>query len=471
MTDNESTGERPESGGDSAGVRDLNWKKHLVRAGSHSWASDESPDADSKEHRRHVEPWLAALLQADHLNLLVGSGLTTAIAMRAKTPPVSMDPCGFDCARADAVKKAAEVGAERSGRGKPNLEDEIRGALELIAGLHVLARASSGTDDNLPSEAAALLDIWEKALDTRLKTLLGAVLTTERGIRDALVARTPDSNRIRRLLGSFLLTFASRTATRERLHIFTTNYDRLIEYGCDLLGLRLLDRFVGRLNPVFRASRLGVDMHYNPPGIRGEPRYLEGVVRLSKLHGSIDWRQEREGPGGSPITRSLVPFGAKKSHPDLPEDALNGLLIYPNPAKDMETLEYPYAELFRDFAAAVCQPNAVLVSYGYGFADDHVNRILRDMLTIPSTHLAILSYDDAAGRVSRFCEGVGRDEQITLLIGPHFGDLATLVLHYLPKPAIDRTTWRMVELVNRRTMRGGGEAAGGSDEGASGGDE
>ena len=441
--------------------------KHLVRAGSYSWVSDEDPDADLlKEHKRRIEPWLAALLQVEHLNLLVGSGLTAAVGRQAKAPPVTMAPGGFNCVSADAVHRAARTGAERAGRGDPNLEDEIRAALELIAGLQVLSQAQGGGAEGIPPKGAAeLLDLWEKALDGRLKSFLGAILSAEQGIHKALAAGTPESNRIRRLVGSFLLTFGSRTATRERLHIFTTNYDRLIEYGCDLLGLRVLDRFVGRLNPIFRASRLGVDMHYNPPGIRGEPRYLEGVVRLSKLHGSVDWRLEKDGAGGGVITRSLVPFGAPSNHPGLPTDALKGLLIYPNPAKDMETLEYPYAELFRDFAAAVCQPNAVLVTYGYGFGDDHVNRILRDMLTIPSTHLAILSYDNAGGRVSRFCDSVGHDEQMTLLVGPHFGDLATLVEHYLPKPAIDRTTLRMVDLVNRRTVHRDGEGRGGGGGG------
>jgi hypothetical protein len=466
MTNDESVSAPAASGAASQTAPEGSGKKHIVRAGAHSWASDKGPDGDPQEHRNQVEPWLAALLQAEHLNLLIGGGLTTAIAKQANAPEVGMDPEGFACARSDGVRKAAEDGAKRSGRGTPNLEDEIRAARELIAGLQILARASSGgQDDNLPSAAAKqLLDDWTKALDARLKKFLGAVLKTEQGIRDVLLAATSDSDRIRRLLGSFLLTFASRTATRERLHIFTTNYDRVIEYGCDLLGLRVLDRFVGRLNPVFRASRLGVDMHYNPPGIRGEPRYLEGVVRLSKLHGSIDWRQEPEGNGNARIVRALVSFSAREDHPDLPKDAMNGLLIYPNPAKDVETLEYPYAELFRDFAAAVCQPNAVLVTYGYGFGDDHINRILRDMLTIPSTHVAILSYDDAAGRIPRFCEGVGRDEQITLLVGPHFGNLSTLVEHYLPKPAIDRTTWRMVDLLNRRTPRGGGDRADGGED-------
>ena len=73
-------------------------------------------------------------------------------------------------------------------------------------------------------------------------------------------------------LVSFLMSFANRPNTRERLHIFTTNYDRYIEAGCDVAGLRLIDRFVNTLRPVFRTSRLNVDLHYNPPGLRGEPR-------------------------------------------------------------------------------------------------------------------------------------------------------------------------------------------------------
>lgn len=444
----------PESQTGGTGSGNNEWRCHRVRAGSHQWQDDDQP-ADTSVHRKHVEPWLAALLQAEHLNLLVGSGLTTAIATLAGAPVVDMNAVTFECELAGAVDRAAREGAERSGRGEPNLEDQIRAARELIAGLRILSTAGKG--DELATRAGKLLAQWEKALDERLRRLLQAILATERAIGTATKTASDKANRIRRLLGSFLLTFGSRAATRERLHIFTTNYDRVVEYGCDLLGLRVLDRFVGRLEPVFQASRLGIDLHYNPPGIRGEPRYLEGVVRLTKLHGSLDWRHEQEASGASRILRTALPFGAADDHPELPEHPRDGLIVYPNPAKDVETLEYPYAELFRDFAAATCQPNAVLMTYGYGFGDDHINRTVRDMLTIPSTHLAILSFDGASGRIVRFCEAVGRDEQITLLVGPHFGDLATLVEHYLPKPAIDRTTWRMVDLLNRRTPHTGAE--------------
>ena len=45
-------------------------------------------------------------------------------------------------------------------------------------------------------------------------------------------------------------------------------------------------------------------------------------------------------------------------------------MIFPNSAKDIDTAFYPYAELFRDFSAAVCRPNAALAlgcsNYGDG---------------------------------------------------------------------------------------------------------
>ena len=52
------------------------WKRHRVRVGSHQWEGDLPPE-DPSVHRKHIEPWLAALLQAEHVSLLVGSGLTS----------------------------------------------------------------------------------------------------------------------------------------------------------------------------------------------------------------------------------------------------------------------------------------------------------------------------------------------------------------------------------------------------------
>jgi hypothetical protein len=191
-------------------------------------------------------------------------------------------------------------------------------------------------------------------------------------------------------------------------------------------------------------------MHYNPPGIRGEPRYLEGVARFSKLHGSLDWVECNRN-----IRRAGVPFGANDIHHYLngfgsaKVDAMR-LMIYPNAAKDRETALYPYVELFRDFAAAACRPNHTLFAFGYSFGDEHINRIIEDMLTIPSSHLVAISYDDPLGRILGAYEKIGRHAQVSLLVGDHIGGFQSLVDNYLPKPAIDRATFRMAELLKSR---------------------
>jgi hypothetical protein len=76
--------------------------------------------------------------------------------------------------------------------------------------------------------------------------------------------------------------------------------------------------------------------------------------------------------------------------------------------------------------------------------------VIEDMLTIPSTHLVVMSYDDPLGRIMRLYDSLGRPSQITLLIGDHIGEFQALVDHYLPKPAIDKTTFRMAELLKAR---------------------
>ncbi len=406
------------------------WADHVVKIGNDIKQLTKRPE-NPEEHRRAVEPWLTAVFQSENLALLVGSGLTLGVCHVASVEAPDMRVVPLGCELEDSVNKSAAESAKRMGRSVPNLEDQIRAALQFIQGLRV-------TQDKLAEH-------WENAVDRVLVEFLMSVLGSERAFLASVTSGSEEGLRARTLLVSFLLSFAGRAATRERLRLFTTNYDRFIEYACDEAGLRVVDRFVGALSPIFRSSRLDVDMHYNPPGIRGEPRYLEGVIHFTKLHGSVDWSAD-----AGRIRRVGLPFGASEQHPFVLSDPMASVVVYPNPAKDIETSEYPYADLFRDFSAAVCRPNSALVTYGYGFGDDHINRVIRDMLSIPSTHLVIISYDLASGRIPQFCSTVGRDAQISLLLGNHFGDLSTLVEFYLPKPAIEQISWRRTELLKRR---------------------
>lgn len=397
-----------------------------------SWVS--TPEFGHKELRSRIEPWLTSLFQTEHLSLLLGSGLTHAVHFLAANKPAAGMGAVSLTNYQDEISAAAEDAAKKSGRTKGNLEDQIRVSNELLRGLEVLGK----TD-----EAQTLRDELRNILEQFSKS----ILQSEVGI-----ATAQEDNRVQAFntLVTFLMSFASRTGVRDRLNIFTTNYDRLIEAGAELAGLHLLDRFLGNLMPIFRSSRLDLDMHYNPPGIRGEPRYLEGVARFTKLHGSVDWVET-----GKDIRRIGLPFGMEDVAPFLKAPGLEGadphkLMIYPNAAKDRETSDYPYVELFRDLAAAVCRPNSTLVTYGYSFGDEHINRVVRDMLTIPSTHLVVISRDDPLGRIMKTYEELGRPSQISLLIGPALADLSKLTENFLPKAAIDKTTFRMSELLKQR---------------------
>lgn len=408
--------------------------KFRIEASSKCGWVEEGGTFTTQDLRKRIEPWLTALFQSEHLNLLTGSGLTHAVhCIAAGTHAAGMGRITFSCF-AELITQQANHSALLAGRKQANCEDDIRVANELLRGLEILGRAD---------EADAL----RENLKTNIQCLAHAVLRSERNIALSESRSKEDAFNV---LVNFLMSFAARNGTRDRLQIFTTNYDRLIECGAELAGLHLLDRFVGQLCPLFRSSRLDLDMHYNPPGIRGEPRYLEGVARLTKLHGSLDWVQT-----GKSIRRIGLPFGAETVEPYLKAPGLHAvdahkLMIYPNEAKDRETSHYPYVELFRDFAAAICRPNSTLVTYGYSFGDEHINRVIEDMLTIPSTHLVVIALEDSMGRIMETYAKLGRPDQISLLIGPALGDLKTLTKNFLPKSAIDRTTMRMGELLRRR---------------------
>lgn len=76
-------------------------KKHFYRMGNHSGGWDDLPvDSDELDvlinsARKHIEPWLSAVFQAEHLNLLLGSGFTTAVGYIAGAPSTGMAKVTF----------------------------------------------------------------------------------------------------------------------------------------------------------------------------------------------------------------------------------------------------------------------------------------------------------------------------------------------------------------------------------------
>jgi len=400
----------------------IDWEKdHILYIANEVPDGSDSPEG--KQLRLQIEPWLTAIFQSEHLSLLLGTGLTSAICIEAGVKPRAMQRIDFSFA-AEKIKSYADFAAKEMDRGSANFEDDLRTAIELLKGMKI--------------NQSVKADELENEINDKLKTLTCCLIKNEKEVLSSQNGSVSLS-----IFKRFLISFSSRTATRDRLNIFTTNYDRFIEYTLDSSGIHTLDRFVGKLNPIMRMHKMELDYHYNPPGIRGEPRYVEGVVRYTKLHGSIDWRTK-----DGEIQKEPLPFGTELKNADI-EDPYERLVIYPNSAKGIDTAYFPYSELFRDFSTATCRPNSVLVTYGYGFGDSHINSIILDMMLIPSTHLVIISFDKAEGRIQKFVEKCNLS-QITLLIGNHYGHLRTLTENYLPKSAIDLITDRKQRIMEKR---------------------
>lgn len=388
--------------------------------------NDEVDEEKVKFLRGKIEPWLTAIFQSEHFSLLTGTGLTMGLTNLANVTSQGMDRINFSIFK-DEIKNWSDESAKVLGRGNANIEDDFRSSLELLQGFKIQKHADA---DKLGDE-----------INSKLDDFIRNIIKTEKGFLDS-----NKHSEVLGLLKSFLISFASRTATRERTNIFTTNYDRFLELGLDSAGILTIDRFIGKIKPKFRSTKLELDYHYNPPGIRGEPRYVEGVVKFTKLHGSVDWKFE-----DNSIVKLPLEFGIDEKTSFIPKEPKDFSVIYPNSSKGIDTAYFPYSELFRDFSSSICRPNSVVVTYGYGFGDAHINRVLEDMLILPSTHLVIISFDNASGRIQKFYDN-NNPAQLTLIIGNHIGSIQPLVENYLPKAAIDRIQERMAKNLEKRNV-------------------
>ena len=78
------------------------------------------------------------------------------------------------------------------------------------------------------------------------------------------------------------------------------------------------------------------------------------------------------------------PIDFIRNQKDISNSFFRDLLIYPSATKKTYTLDYPYSELFRQFANSIIQSQSALITYGYSFSDEHVNDIIYQALSIPS---------------------------------------------------------------------------------------
>ncbi len=167
---------------------------------------------------------------------------------------------------------------------------------------------------------------------------------------------------------------------------FTTNYDLALEWSAEALGLHCVNGFSGTHDRAFRPSSF--DLGLRNVQARGEARFGTYNLYLGKLHGSISWMVSRSGSVCELPSATVKPLVDKFIASNQPDD-WPGFLIFPGASKFVQTTAFVYGEVIRRFIEFLSRPNACLIVNGYGFTDDHINRLIVSALQNPTLQLII----------------------------------------------------------------------------------
>ncbi|WP_261845009.1 SIR2 family protein [Aliamphritea ceti] len=145
------------------------------------------------------------------------------------------------------------------------------------------------------------------------------------------------------------------------VEIFTTNYDLLLEEAMERVRTPYFDGFSGSRAAFFDPSSISSN---DLP-----PRW----VRLWKLHGSINWLTNEVGE----IIRGMN------------EGA--GTMVYPSHVKYDQTQSAPFSSLFERLKNFLLEPDTLLITTGFSFADAHISAKLDECMA-ENASAAILAF-------------------------------------------------------------------------------
>jgi hypothetical protein len=206
---------------------------------------------------------------------------------------------------------------------------------------------------------------------------------------------------------AFLSKLVARDSNLGRAHLFTLNYDTLFEQALELLGIQYFDGFTGRAAARFDPSVYGLDVYYPGEVAEGRVRRFDKFLHFYKLHGSIHWfEQDGEMRARHPDLAPFKSYAAKSSADKATSlaalaDHVPSIGILPTANKFAQTLTVPYAHLFRSFQVRLGIPQTFLLVLGYGFGDDHVNRIIENALMNPSLVMFVVEPNPASPVIER----------------------------------------------------------------------
>jgi hypothetical protein len=319
-----------------------------------------------------LQAYLATLLRLENVGILLGAGASVPVGGKTMWGLWS-----------DFVEQAPAAAAWL-------LEERFIDAAALAEG-----------DDRVPPNVEELIDTLEIALSewrrygrNEVDGLLTARAAIFRAVvRAALLQRDwwaspigaeADEECLQHHRAILQKLVAARQPGQASPWVFTTNYDLAIEWAAESIDLQVVNGFLGAHSRRF--SPQSFDMGFRNTQARGEARFGVYNIYLAKLHGSLSWREE-----SGQVFEVQAPLAWQQIGRFLDDDTETelGLMVLPRAAKYMQTVGFVLGELFRRFSEFLSKPQACLLVSGYGFGDEHINRLLRSALLNPTLQLVI----------------------------------------------------------------------------------
>lgn len=325
-------------------------------------------DAGQPDGARRLTDALGQLLQVNQLCLLVGSGASAHLG----SPPIRT------VTNEALLRLIADAGVTLTDQAESVLGavagDETD--LEALLGRLSSARAYCSAFD-LTSVTVGKVNATPAVVSEAFKAVNVALARAcDLPRPEAPLAAPHDSDPWYSHRELFRRILASRRPDAPRVRVFTTNYDLVIERTLDDCGINYFDGFVGGVRRALNLASYGRELVSSSEGGRGSAVRVHDLLLLYKLHGSLNWRVDSS-PASFGSTRivqsSVLPQGDELS------------VIYPTPTKEVDVLGHPYADLLREFAVSLTAPECALLIVGYGFADEHINRLIFEALAQNST--------------------------------------------------------------------------------------
>jgi len=232
---------------------------------------------------------------------------------------------------------------------KPNIEE--------LSDLVIAHATNSGMADH-------------RALEDHIKELI---------VGELLKVKNPDlSNHVRFLEGLRRRAFGRNCC----VWIITTNYDLLFEAAAAQARVPLINGFCGVTTRFFDTA-----LYDHVIGTVSKGRFVhvpQLTVKLIKLHGSLSWFANSD--------------GVFEMHPDAINHSIVRTMVLPRRKKVIDTLAYPFDQIFGRARRSIGFECRYLVSCGFSFGDDHINQnIILPQLAAGRCRLVALCKEEPPG--------------------------------------------------------------------------